>query len=80
MGVILRTHLIQGESHIQRDANQEVATIIPSFCNEPYRLHILFVKVALSKAFTSWLQHYFVVIGKPGWQVHKALHYGSKQQ
>jgi len=28
MGVILRAHSVRGESHIQRNANGEVATIL----------------------------------------------------
>jgi len=27
MGVIFRAHLVRGESHIQRNANREVATV-----------------------------------------------------
>jgi len=45
MGVILRPHPIRGESHIQRNANGEVATTSPPFHNETHRSHILFVKV-----------------------------------
>jgi len=33
MGVILRAHPVRGESHIQRNANREVATLpIPTYC------------------------------------------------
>jgi len=41
---------------------------------------VLFVKVAPGTTFTSWSQHNFVAIGKPGQKVHKASHCGSKQQ
>jgi len=39
-------HSVRDESHFQRNANWEVATTSSPFCNEPYRSHILFVKVA----------------------------------
>jgi len=65
MGVILRAHAVCGESHIQRNTNGEVATTSPPFYNEPHRSHVLFVKAAPGMTFTSWLQHHFVVIGKP---------------
>jgi len=80
MGVILRAHPVRGELHIQRNANREVATNFPPFYNKPHRLHVLFVKAALGKAFTSWSQHHFVVITKPVRQVCKASQCGSKQQ
>jgi len=60
MGVVLRAHPGHGESHIQRNANGEVATNIvanattsPPFYNEPHRLHVLFVKSAPGTTFTS---------------------------
>jgi len=60
MIVVLRAHPIRGELHIKRNANGEVATS-PPFYNEPYRLHVLFVKAALGTTFTYWSQHHFVV-------------------
>jgi len=33
VGVVLRTHFVHGESHIQRNTNQEVATAFPPFKN-----------------------------------------------
>jgi len=36
-------------------------------------LHVLYIKVAPGKAFTSWSQHHFVAIRKNEQQVHKAL-------
>jgi len=80
MGVILHAHPVRGESHIQRNANREVATTSPPFFNKPHRSHVLFVKSAPGTTFTSWSQHLFVVIGKPERQVRKASHCGSKQQ
>jgi len=80
MGVNLRAHPVCGESHIQRNANQEVATTSPPFYNEPHRSHILIEKAVPGMTFISWLQHHFVAIRKPKRQVHKASHYGSKQQ
>jgi len=80
IGVVLHPHPVRGESHIQRNGNQEVATTSPTFYNEPHRSHILFMKVALCTTFTSWSQHHFVAIGKPEQQLHKASHCGSKQQ
>jgi len=58
-GVVLHTHSVRGEPHIQCNASREVATTSPVF-NEP---HIFFVKVSHSTTFTSWSQHHFVTIG-----------------
>ena len=79
-GVILHTHLIRGESHIQRNTTGEVATTSPPFYNEPHRSHVLCVKAELRTTFTSWSQHHFVAIGNPERHVHEASHRGSKQQ
>ena len=65
-GVILHAHPVCGESHIQCNTNGEVATTSPPFYNKPHRSHILFVKAAPGTTFTSWSQHHFVAIGKPG--------------
>jgi len=78
--LVLRAHPVRVESHIQPNANGEVATTSPPFCNEPHRSHVLFVKSAPGTTFTSWSQHHVVVIGKPEWQVRKASHCGSKQR
>jgi len=80
MGDILRAHPARGESHIQRNANREVATTSPPFYNDPYRSHVLFAKVASGTTFTCWPQHHFFAIGKPDQQVRKASHCGSKLQ
>jgi len=80
MGVILHAHPVRGESHIQRNANGEVATTPPPFNNKPHRLHDFFVKTAPGTTFTSWSQHHFVVIRKSEQQVRNALHCGSTQQ
>jgi len=80
MGIILRTHPIHGESHIQCNTNREVATTTPSFYNKPHRSHVLFVKSAPGTNFTSWSKHHFVAIRKTERQVRKASHCGSKQQ
>jgi len=80
MCVVLRAHLICGESHIQCNASREVATTSPPFYNESHSSHVLFVKVAPGMTFISWSQHHFVVIRKPERQVRKASHCGSKQQ
>jgi len=77
---ILHAHPVHGESHIQRNANREVATTSPPFYNELHRLHVLFVKAAPGMTFTSWSEHHFVVIEKLEWQVREASHCGSKQQ
>jgi len=63
MGVVLRAHPVRGESHIQRNANREVATTSSRFYNEPHRSHVLFVKTAPGTTFTFWSQHHFVAIG-----------------
>jgi len=70
MGDVLRAHPVCGESHIQRNANREVATTSPPFHNEPHRSHILFVMDAPGTTFTSWSQHHFVTIGKPAGNLH----------
>ena len=80
MGVILRAYPVSGESHIQRNANREVATTSPSLYYEPYGSHVLVVKAAPGTTFTSWSQHHFVAIEKPNRQVRKASHCGNKQQ
>jgi len=39
MGVVLRAHPVRGESHIQRNANQEIAISVirkTSFANKDY--------------------------------------------
>jgi len=80
-GVILRSHSVRGEPHIQRNASEEVATASPRFYNETNRSHVLFfVKAAPGTTFASWSQHHFDAIGKPEWHVRKASHCGSKQQ
>jgi len=40
MGVIRRAHPVRGESHIQRNANQEVVTTSLPFYNELHQSHI----------------------------------------
>ena len=80
MGFIHHKHPVHGESHIQRNVSNEVATTSFPFNNEPHRSHILFVKVASDMTFTSWSQQHFVEIGKLEQQMRKALHCGSKQQ
>jgi len=80
MGVVLHTHPVHSESHIQCNANGEVAATFPPFYNEPHQSHVLFVKAASEMTFTSWSQHNFVAIRKPKRQVHKASHCDSKQQ
>ena len=79
MGVVFRAHPVRGESHIQRNANREVATTSP-FYSEQHRSHFLCVKSAPGTTFTSRSQHSFVTIGKPERQVRKVSHFGSKQQ
>ena len=79
-GVVLRAHSVRGELRIQRNTNENAATISLIFYNELHRSHVLFVKSAPGTNFTSWSQHHFVSIGKPERHVHKALHRGSKQQ
>jgi len=66
--------------YFQCNANQEVATASPRFCNEPHPFHVIFVNVVLGTTFTSWSKHHFVVIRKAEKQVRKALHCGTKQQ
>jgi len=39
--------------HFQCNANWEVATTSPHFCNDSHLLHILFVKVVPGTTFTS---------------------------
>jgi len=51
MGVVLRAHPVRGESHIQCNANREVATTSPPFYNEPPRSHVLFVKAGPGTTF-----------------------------
>jgi len=80
MGVVLRSHPVRGESHIQRNANGQVATTYPPFYKEPHQSHVLCVKVAPAMTFTSWSQYHFVAIGKPEQHVRKASYCGSKQQ
>jgi len=72
MGVILHAHPVRGESHIQRNANGEIATTFPPFYNEPHQSHVLFMKAVLGMTSISWSQHHFVVTGKPEQQVRKA--------
>jgi len=52
MGVVLRSHPVRGEPHIQRNANREVATTSPLFYKEPHRSHALFSKAVPGKTFT----------------------------
>jgi len=78
--VVLHAQPIRAESHIQCNANGEVATTIPPLNNERHQLHVPFVKVAPGTTFTSWSQHHFVATGKPKRKVRRALHCGSKQQ
>jgi len=66
--------------HCQCNANGEIGTAFPRFCNEPHQLHVLFVKVALGTTFAFCSKHNFVVIGKAEQHVLKASHCGSKQQ
>ena len=66
--------------HFQCNANREVATTSPRFCNETHPLHVIFVDVVLGTTFTSCLKHHFVVIKKAEQQVRKASHCGTKQQ
>jgi len=80
MGVVLCAYPVRAKSHIQRNANQKVATTSPPFHSKPHRSHVPFVKAAPGMTFTSWSQHHFVVIGKPEQQERKASHCGSKQQ
>jgi len=79
-GVVLHAHPVRGESHIQRNATREVATISPPFYNEAHRSHVLCVKAELGTTSTSWSQHHFVAIGNPERHMRKALPCGSKQQ
>jgi len=44
MRALLRIHPVRGESHIQRNANREVARISTPFFNQPHRPHVLFCK------------------------------------
>jgi len=64
--------------HFQCNANREVATTSPRFCNEPCLLHALFVQVVPGTTFTSWSKHHFAVIGKAEQQVRKASYCGTK--
>jgi len=64
-GVVLRAHPVRGESHIQGNANGEVATTSPRFYNEPHPSHVLFVEAASGTTFTSWSQHHFVATEIP---------------
>ena len=66
--------------HFQCNANREVATTSPRFCNEPHPLHVVFVNVVPGTTFTSWSKHHFVVIKKVERQVRKASHCRTKQQ
>jgi len=49
--------LCMPKPHYQRNANREVATTSPRFCNEPHLLHVLFVKVC------AW--HHLHILVKP---------------
>jgi len=71
MGFIFRAHPVRGESHIQSNANREVATTSPLFYDEPNRSQVVFVKAALDTTFTSSSQHHFDAIGKPERQCAK---------
>jgi len=64
MIVILHPHPVRGESHIQRNANGEVATTSPPFYNKPHRSHVLFAKAAPGMTLTSWSQHHFVDVSR----------------
>ena len=75
MSVILRAHLVRGESHIQRNANREVATTSPPFYNEPHRSHVLFVKSASGTTFHILVTALFCCDWKPERQVCKASHW-----
>jgi len=66
--------------HFQCNANREVVTTSPRFCNEPHLLHVPFLKVVPDTTFTSWSKHYIAVIGKAEQQVPKASHCRTKQQ
>jgi len=66
--------------HFQCNANREVATTSPRFCNEPHLLNVLFVKVVPGTTLASWSKHHFVVIGKAEQLVRKPAHCGTKQQ
>jgi len=80
MSVILSAHPIRGESHIQHNANQEVATTSSPFYNKPQRSHVPVEKAATGTTFTSRSLHHFVAIGKPKQQVRQVSHCGGKQQ
>ena len=77
VGFILRAHPVRGESHVQRNANGQVATASPPLYSEPHRSHVLSEKAAPGTTFTSWSQHHFFAIGKPERQVRN---YESNQQ
>ena len=53
-GVVFRAHHdpVRGESHIQHNANREVATTSAPFYNKPQWLYIIFVKAAPCTTFT----------------------------
>ena len=53
------------KSHFQCEANREVTTTSPRFCNEPHLLHVLLVKVVPGTNFTSWSKHHFLWLERP---------------
>jgi len=58
MGVVLSTHPVHGQQHIQRNANGEVATTSPPFYNKTHQSHVLFVTSApgTTRAGARWLE------------------------
>jgi len=57
--------LAKRKPHCQCNANREVATASPRFCNEPHPLHVLFVKVVPGTTFTSWSKHHLLWLERP---------------
>jgi len=49
MGIVLYAHPVRGESHIQRNANEEVATTFPPFYNEPHGWYIFLRRLHLAQ-------------------------------
>jgi len=65
--------------HFQCNANREVATTSPLFCDEPHLLQVLFTRAVPGTTFTYCSKHHFVVIEKAEQQVRKTSHCGTKQ-
>ena len=53
----LQAWLGMRKPNFQCNANREVATKSPRFCNIPHLSHVLFVKVVPGTTFTSWSKH-----------------------